>query len=298
MLKLSYFRAMKVLPFRIPKTADHNLIVQVDKGPSFYKLLHQHEEIQLSYIVSGQGTLVLSDSLHDFASGDVFMIGGNMPHLFKSMRDIESAHMISVFFTKDSLGSGFFSIPEMDEPSSLIKAASNGLKLQSHFETVHSYMLALPVAAKFDRLLLFLKLLHTLTKAEKLTLADYVSSKVLTSIEGQRLQSVFDYAVTNFAKEVNLGSVSHLAHMTPPAFCRFFKQHTNKTFFEFLIELRIAHACQLLTSNTKLSIIEIAENSGFGSISNFNRRFKKVKGTTPSAYRRALKAHSYYLFQG
>ncbi len=286
---------MKVQPFRIPKTIDYNLIVQIDKGRSFYELLHQHEEIQLSYIVSGQGTLVLSDSLHDYNSGDVFMIGGSMPHLFKSIVRAEPSYMISAFFTRDSFGNGFFDIPEMSEVSGLIGFAENGLKLQSDFETIHSLMHELPKASKVDRLLLFLKLLHTLTKAKKSALAGFVSAKTLSFTEGQRLQSVFDYAVSNFEKEVNLKLISDIAHMTPPAFCRFFKQHTNKTFFEFLIELRIANACQLLTANTKLSIVEISEKSGFSSISNFNRRFKKVKGTTPSVYRRQMKAHSNYL---
>ncbi len=286
---------MKVLPFKIPKTIDYSIIVQIDKGLSFYKLLHQHEEIQLSYIVSGQGTLVLSNSLHNYASGDVFMIGGNMPHLFKSAKGAGYSHMISIFFTKDSFGTGFFNIPEMNEISGLITTTANGLQLKSDLETVQSLIHRLSKASKFDRLLLFLKLLQKINNAKKSTLADFVSVKALSFSEGQRLQRVFDYAVTNFEKEISLKLISDLVHMTPPAFCRFFKQHTNKTFFEFLIELRISNACQLLTSSAKLPIVEISEKSGFSSISNFNRKFKKVKNMTPSAYKRRMETHSNYL---
>ena len=76
--------------------------------------------------------------------------------------------------------------------------------------------------------------------------------------------------------------------MTPNAFCRFFKQRTNKTFFQFLIELRVEHACQLLSSKRELNINLISDLSGFNSISNFNKKFKKIKGVTPTKYQRSI----------
>jgi AraC-like DNA-binding protein len=79
-----------------------------------------------------------------------------------------------------------------------------------------------------------------------------------------------------------------MAFMTPNAFCRFFKQRTNKTFFQFLIELRVEHACQLLGSKRELNINLISDLSGFNSISNFNKKFKKIKGVTPSKYQQSI----------
>jgi len=92
----------------------------------------------------------------------------------------------------------------------------------------------------------------------------------------------------NFAQKIELHTVADLVHMTPNAFCRFFKHRTNKTFFKFLIEVRIEHACQLLIQNKDLSILEAANVSGFNSISNFNQRFKEIKGSSPTKYLQQL----------
>ena len=87
-----------------------------------------------------------------------------------------------------------------------------------------------------------------------------------------------------FFTEINLKTIAGVSNMTPNAFCRYFKQRTNKTYFQFLIEVRIENSCRLL-KNKDLLISEISEKSGFKNISNFNRKFKSVKGITPSAYR-------------
>ena len=73
--------------------------------------------------------------------------------------------------------------------------------------------------------------------------------------------------------------------MTKNAFCRYFKVRTNKTFFQFLIDIRIESASKLLLKNNELSVIEIAELCGFNNISNFNRKFKEIKLASPLKYK-------------
>ena len=75
---------MKVLPFTIPKSKRDSLILQEDKGASFYELLHQHEEFQISYIKEGEGTLIVGDSVNFYSEGDIIVLGENIPHVFKS----------------------------------------------------------------------------------------------------------------------------------------------------------------------------------------------------------------------
>jgi AraC-like DNA-binding protein len=73
--------------------------------------------------------------------------------------------------------------------------------------------------------------------------------------------------------------------MSKNAFCRYFKKRTNKTFFQFLIEIRIENACKMLHTNKDYSISYISELCGFQDIANFNRKFKELKGVSPSYYR-------------
>lgn len=281
---------MKVYPFKIPKSSRESLTIEVDHGATFYDKLHQHQEIQIAYIVEGQGKLFVGDSFHSYTDGDVFVIGGNIPHLFQSMEGTKTSHMISLFFTETSFGDHFFDIPELEQLRYFFTKSDAGFKLLTHKSAVKKLMLKLPNDTKFSRFLRFFKLLKLLCNSETKTLATFVYPKNISSKEGNRMQVIFEYVINNFQKNINLDAVSELAYMTPNAFCRFFKNHTNKTFFQFLIELRIAHACQLIINHPDMSITEISDISGFTSISNFNRKFKELKGTTPSQYAKKMQA--------
>ncbi|MBT2160758.1 AraC family transcriptional regulator [Zobellia barbeyronii] len=276
---------MKVHPFQIPKPLHQNLIVQVDREMVFYDKLHQHAEIQLTLIVKAKGKLIVGDSIHPFEDGDFFVIGPHSPHLFKNDSTDEIAHRISLFFTETTFGESFFELPDLEELQPLFNVSKEGFQVLGDTKDIQNAMKQLPNLQKLERFICFFNLLKNLCYADKKTLTNFVSSKKMGSSQGERMQTIFDYVVTHFQYEINLDTVSSKVHMTPNAFCKFFKQHTNKTFFQFLIELRIEHACQLLNrADDQNSILEISEQSGFSSISNFNRQFKKLKGVIPSRF--------------
>ncbi len=275
---------MKVYPFKIPKPADACLIVQIDKEPIFYNRLHQHEEIQISYIINGSGKLLIGDSIHQFSKGDTFVIGSNLPHIFKSVQEELDAHMLSIFFTETTFGSGFFKLSYYKELTLFFKRASTGFKVVSKKGKVEKHLLRLSQMENLNQFIGFLKILRTLAKIDIEPLSKFTYAKTLSSNEGERLQVVFDFVLKNFHKSIALNEVATMAFMTPTAFCRFFKQRTNKTFFQFLIELRVEHACQLLNAEKEMNINLISDLSGFNSISNFNKKFKKIKGITPTQY--------------
>ena len=75
---------MKILPFKIPQSGDGAILLQTDNQPYFYDALHQHPEIQISCILQSSGTLFLGDYIDNFTPGDVFVIGSNIPHVFKN----------------------------------------------------------------------------------------------------------------------------------------------------------------------------------------------------------------------
>lgn len=277
---------MKIYPFEIPKPLAGALIVQVDTELVFFDKLHQHEEIQISLLVKGDGKLIIGDSVHAYSAGNLFVIDGKIPHLFQSSPSVEPSQMISLFFTKHTFGSNFFTIPDLEQTTPFFDQPNTGFKVSEKNVEARQIMKKLPSSDTFSRFILFLSLLKSIGENEITRLTSFVHPKSLSANEGKRLQDVLDYVMNNFEKEIKLTTVADLAFMTPNAFCRFFKQRTNKTFFQFLIELRIEHACQLLLSDKDLSVTEIAEKSGFGSISNFNRKFKHIKKTTPTAYKK------------
>lgn len=276
---------MKVHPFQIPKPLHENLIVQQDRASMFYDQLHQHKELQLSLIVRGKGKLIVGDSVHPFEPGDFFAIAANSPHLFSNEPSLDGVHMISLFFTEKTFGDGFFELPDLEEIHSFFKVAQDGFRVVGTTKVIQELMQQIVASDKLERFMCFLQLLKKLCPSEKQTLTQFLYPKEIGIREGKRMQLIFDYTIKNFQDDISLQKAAGLVHMTPNAFCRFFKQRTNKTYFQFLIELRIEHACQLLLKDEKdISILEISERSGFSSISNFNRQFKKLKGMVPSRY--------------
>ena len=138
---------------------------------------------------------------------------------------------------------------------------------------------------RIERIASLLKILSIILQSKKEPLSSFVYRKKYTEFDGKRMNDVFQYAMDHFQEPISLEEISEEANMSKNAFCRYFKKRTNKTFFRFLIEIRIEHACKLLYKNRKLSISVISELCGFQNIANFNRKFKELKKMTPSDYR-------------
>lgn len=284
---------MKVLPFKIPKTEDSSFRVQIDKEPYFYDILHQHPETQITLIVSGSGTIIQGDYIGNFKPGDVFIFGANMPHVVKSdpkfyeEGSTHKCHAISIFFDSQSFGKDFFDLPEMRGVNDFIKKSVRGLKL--HGDNRRFLTKILSEIEHIDGINKIISLLNIFNRLSTSDSFDWLSSEPHTlnvdDTEGKRLNDIFQFTMREFHRPITLDEVADVAHMTPSAFCRYFKQRTRKTYVSFLNELRVAHACKLLL-NKELNVTEVCYRSGFVNLSNFNRKFKTITKHTPSQYQK------------
>lgn len=100
----------------------------------------------------------------------------------------------------------------------------------------------------------------------------------------ETMKKVLHEIHTNYARKLSLDQMASMAGMNPQYFCRFFKRLTGKTFTIYLNEIRIDRAAELLV-NTEDKIIQVAGECGFENVGYFIRRFKEMKGSTPSKYR-------------
>lgn len=277
---------MKVLPFKIPKPESEALVYQEDHEIIFYNQLHQHEEIQISYIVQGSGSLIVGDSINYYKPNDILVIGENIPHVFRSDSTVTSQSiMFTLFFTRNSFGKDFFNISDLLEMSTFFKDSIYGMKLLSHQTEIIKQFQKLRKNNRIERIASLLKVLNLILQAEKEQLSSFVYRKKYTDVEGKRMNDVFQYAMDHFNETISLEEISEKANMSKNAFCRYFKKRTNKTFFQFLIEMRIENACKLLYKEKELSVALISELCGFQNIANFNRKFKELKKMTPSQYK-------------
>jgi len=277
---------MRVLPFKIPKPEKDAFVYQVDNAAIFYDKLHQHEEIQMSFIVEGEGTLLVGDTINYYSKGDILIIGSNLPHVFKSDDSTcNTSHMLTLFFTKKTFGSSFFQLEELKEVQPFFKRATHGFKLTSKQKLASELFFKLENASKLNRLIILLQLLKLTSSANYKSLSSFIYDKKYTDNEGARMRNVFEYTMNHFHENITLETISEIAAMTKNAFCKYFKKRTNKTYIQFLNELRIEHACKQLILDKEITIAQIAEHCGFNNMSNFNRQFKSVKGMTPYVFR-------------
>ena len=274
---------MKILPFKIPKPEQEALVYQEDSGIIFYDKLHQHEEIQISYIVSGEGSIVVGDTISDFKANDILVIGENVPHVFRSDSKASSKSiMYTLFFTKESFGKEFFTLSDMTRLQNFFEESGYGMKILSESERLGLLFDNLKNQSRIQRIATLLNILDIMISSDKQPLSTFVYRKKYTEDEGNRMNNVIDYALSNFHEPFSLEMVAEKASMSKNAFCRYFKKRTNKTFSQFLIEIRIEHACRLLFKDNDLPISEVSEQCGFLNIANFNRKFKELKGVTPT----------------
>ncbi|HKZ68205.1 MAG TPA: AraC family transcriptional regulator [Chitinophagaceae bacterium] len=283
---------MKILNFTIPVPANQTIIVQHDVLPYFYTHLHRHHEIQLTWIQKGEGTLVADNNMHCFASDEIYWLGANQPHLFKSEPSYflpDSSKMISaltIFFDPDSQLSHFFDLPETKTIKNFIQQHSSGFKIpEQHVSEISNLMLQLKNGNGIEQMLHFINIFRKLLSYKKLSpLSTSSQPQQYSEHEGIRVATIYNYIMQHYAKPITLEDVAKQAHMTPQAFCRYFKKHTRHTFVSFLSEVRINEACKKLTDGAYDSIAGVAYNCGFNSITNFNRVFKSVTSRSPSEY--------------
>lgn len=282
---------MKALPFTIPVVPDRTVIVQEDRIPQFYPYLHRHKEAQLTWIIKGAGTLIVDNSMHLFKPGDIFMIAPNQPHVFKGNTEelkpeTTEIHTLSVFYDPKGALSALLQLPEMNRLDAFLKLYSSGFQVPKCFLSyVSGKILKLKVADDLDRLLRFMQLLRAFCrmdpKPEPLSTAP---RNEFTDGDGLRMGNIYNYVLQHYQQELTLEQVADAAHLTPQAFCRYFKKHTGVTFVTFLNELRINEACKQLINGSFDHISQVAYHCGFNSITNFNRVFKSVKGASPKGY--------------
>ena len=128
-----------------------------------------------------------------------------------------------------------------------------------------------------------------LAKSEDYTILNADGYAFETELQDStKLDTIYKHINENFKEHISLDEIASVATMTVPAFCRYFKKVTGKTFTKLVNEYRVVHATKLL-SESKMSITDIAFECGFNNFSHFNKLFKEITGKNASAYRKEMK---------
>lgn len=283
---------MKVVQFTIPVAGDRSIVVKEEELPHFYNHLHRHKEIQITWIIEGTGTLIAGNYMQPFKAEEVYLLGANQPHLFKSdpvyfdQRRKKKVKALSLFFNPVQFTQTVLSLPETKNIKRLIEQSSMGLQVPAaSVKKIIAEMLLVKEAKQAYILAAFLHLLQTMSSIKgNRVLASASTHYSISDSEGLRMNDVYRYTMEHYTDHIKLEEIAAVAHLTVQAFCRYFKKHTRKTYISFVNEIRINEACKKMTGADVSSISSIAYETGFSSAVSFNRVFKQITGVSPSRY--------------
>jgi AraC-like DNA-binding protein len=291
---VSYNKHMKPLFHKVPLKLQSSFSIRHDVKPSFETIWHYHPELELNYIMRGEGLLFIGDNISNFSSGDLVLMGENLPHTFRC-RDEYFQHQsgleveaLVIHFLPDCLGKEFLKLPEAYQIPQLLEKAKKGMIITGAAkDKLGQLMLSMQDTSNLDRIIILLSILKTLAEtAEYTTIVTsqhtFTQSNTANNV---RLNKIYNYTLSNYKKEISLEEIASISNLCVTSFCRYFKMMTKKTYYDFLIEIRISHACRALIEDL-LTTEVICFECGFNNISNFYRHFKKVIGMTPMDYKR------------
>ncbi|ETZ23165.1 AraC family transcriptional regulator [Pedobacter sp. V48] len=265
------------------------LVVKRLEELNFDPSLHQHPEYQLFLVLKGWGTRFIGDNIKPFKPGDLVFTGPNLPHLWRNDPDTKKSSKtlgIVIYFPQNFLSEIINSKEEMEHIRLLFEKAGRGLEIYGKTNKMVSKMMQELINAKgVSRLIILLQILNAIadsTDSHPITHVNYIP--INNKTESDRMNKIYRYIMKNFRNKISLEVIADLINMTPSSFSRYFKSRVNKSFSDFLKELRIDYARKLLNEN-KISINSVSYDSGYTTLSNFNKQFKEVTGKTPLQYR-------------
>ena len=246
---------MKLTYRQIERKPENTFLARRDTLPCIEDNWHFHKELELIYFIKSQGTRYVGNSIGNFVPGEIYLIGSNLPHLFRNDKEYyennsknEAVDLIVVQFENNFMGEEFSKFTISDKLQRLFKMANRGINFsEKTCSLVKRTLKELINGEGLSRLVDLLKVLDILSLSEDYEfLCPEGVNNTFKKNEKERMAKLISFLTENFEKKIELEEVASIAHMTPNAFCRYFKRRTQKSFTQYLNEIRIDNACKLL----------------------------------------------------
>lgn len=273
-----------------PISAEDLFIVLDHPNAKFDYPVHYHSDYEINLVMNDSGKRIVGDSIESFDELDLVIIGPNLSHAWRGER-VNGNHVITIQFSDQLLNFPILQKRMFNPIKQLLFESQRGLtfSLETKLQMKEKILLLTKMQG-FHTVLEFLSILNDLSIADRHVLVSNIfdTKDTVRTSKSRRIAKACTYIETHIEDVIKLSDVSSLVNMSESAFSHFFKKKTNCTFIDYITNLRIAKACQML-SETSNTVAEICYSSGFNNLSNFIRIFKKKKGMTPNEYRLFLK---------
>ena len=245
--------------------------------------LHYHDEIELLSITEGEMTFVAGGKTRTCHKGEVLFFSPRIPHATYNAK-MPCAYTLVQFRPEHYLGDGnntgkYFNrfVRNTELPFTVIENAELSRLIATALSEYENEKEAFDILIK-GTIYAMIALL-----CREGALSSYNSSY---SADIEKLLPAIAYIEEHFSSDISLEEISSVQKLNPSYFCRLFKKASGSGFVDYLNFVRICKSEKLLAKSEK-SILEVAYEVGFSSVSYYNRIFKRYKNCTPTEYRRA-----------
>ena len=250
---------------------------------------HWHNATELVYVLENSYIVNVCNVAHKLNKGDILIISPGDLHSFSTL--VNGGKIVFLQFTTSSLCS-FESIGCVIPFSSFTQKISASDDKVLHQEIESSILSIIDEHEKKDfayTLKITSRIYDILVALSRTAIKNIdigISQKAQSKVSGlEKINKVFQYLEENYQNNISLSDVSKAVGFSEFYFSRLFKNTMGKNFHEYLMDLRIRKAENLLVYSN-MPIAEIAYSVGFNSIATFNRAFKTIKGFPPSTYKK------------
>ncbi|MEA1787452.1 AraC family transcriptional regulator [Arenibacter sp. GZD96] len=272
----------------IPMSA-HDCFLVVERTKDYFDYpIHFHPEYELNFVWGAKGVQrIIGDSIEEITANDLVLVGPNLYHVWEQHRCTQrNIREVTVQFHQNLFDENFLNRGIMKPIKDMFARSVHGILFsQDTIKHMAPRLFGISKLDGMDYFLSLLSILYDLAISRNQRLLSTLAVQRQSAEKDHKIQLVHDYADANYERKIALSEVSELVNMSSVSFNRYIKKCTGKTFVEYLNHLRVGYAARWLSEN-ELTISEIAFKSGFHNIANFNRIFKRIKGVTPSVYRR------------
>ncbi|MEL7022875.1 MAG: AraC family transcriptional regulator [Pseudomonadota bacterium] len=260
----------------------HVFEVQLASKPSHW---HYHPELELTWVISGQGTRFVGEHIGPFSPGDVMLTGSNLPHDFNVQEAAEPTKFLVVQFKSNLLAA----LPEMAPVAEMFERARRGLLFEAVDRSLSEPLAQLTSYSSAQQCVCVLDTLRRVGERDdgRLLCDDTYAPPLLAQAQLSRLNQVIDYVRDHYNEAIALDDMTELTSMTPTSFCRWFRKTMDCSFFSYVNHYRVEQASRLLLSSDQ-PINVIARDCGFDTISSFNRWFQRRTGVAPRTFRQRV----------
>ncbi|MBE9461617.1 AraC family transcriptional regulator [Dyadobacter subterraneus] len=267
--------------------AQKPFVVKKIVRPYFSTDFHFHTECQLVHILSGSGTRIIGDSIEHFEEGDLAFVGPNVPHVWYSQSQSANESMsVALYINPEAVSEKLEGLIDTKELRRFFKESERGISVCGVKKVlITDILMQMPEQKNIALLASFIQILHYLLDPEELVWLNVPNLLSVYAAQAPgRVHKLMHFIQQNFKQEITLQQAASVSGLQIHSFCRFFKSLTNRTFSDFLNEVRIGFASKLLLQSD-LPVTQIALECGYTNISYFNRCFKKINKVSPKEYR-------------